>query len=270
MWLVLALAVGAVGCGSDPTESAPTTTPTIDTTVASSTTEVTTTTAVGPTTYVVVQGDALLTIASRHCVAATELVAANGWPDQLDHAIFPGDTIALPAGACQLATAPESPPTDAQPPPSTELSETNPYLARYIDEGLMTDPFYPDIGEVDFGPTCYDAYWAAHDFAVSGLSKGEFIAGLDPLPGDIPSQLIEVSEQWAAFSEKWYPIYLSLVARASKPDPSDIDGINRALLSDSSYLELLAAHENAVGQFDGMNFVRDLCNQMQSTEGSTP
>jgi hypothetical protein len=265
----MALGPALVGCGSGSTESAVTAAATSDAVLVDSTPEVSAATDLGVTSYVVVEGDALLAIASRHCVTATELVASNGWTDQLDHAIYPGDTIVLPAGACEPAVIQESPSSGTQLPPSTESSGTNPYLALYLDKGIMTDPFYPDLGEVDFGPACYAAYWAAHDFAVSGLGIDEFIAGLDPLPGDIPRELIATSEQWAAFSATWYPIYTSTKARVAAANPT-YDAMNRALLADSGYLELLAAHENAVGQYEGMTFVEDLCRELETTQGSTP
>lgn len=60
----------------------------------------TTAAAAAPGTYTVVAGDSLFRIADRHCVTLDELVAANGWPEGIDHVIFPDDTVQLPANAC--------------------------------------------------------------------------------------------------------------------------------------------------------------------------
>ena len=59
----------------------------------------------GPTnTYVVAAGDTLSGIAAGHGLSLSELVDANEWTDGSDHAIFPGDVIALPDDAVAVPT----------------------------------------------------------------------------------------------------------------------------------------------------------------------
>ena len=54
----------------------------------------------GPTnTYEVEAGDTLSGIAAGHGVSLSELIDTNEWSDGSDHAIFPGDVIALPDDA---------------------------------------------------------------------------------------------------------------------------------------------------------------------------
>ena len=55
-------------------------------------------------TYVVVAGDTLNGIAASHGLSLSELVEVNGWSDGSEHAIFPGDVIALPEGAVAVST----------------------------------------------------------------------------------------------------------------------------------------------------------------------
>ena len=59
----------------------------------------------GPTnTYEVEAGDTLSGIAAGYGLSLSELVDANEWTDGSDHAIFPGDVIALPADAVAVST----------------------------------------------------------------------------------------------------------------------------------------------------------------------
>jgi LysM repeat protein len=99
--------------------SATTTAAPVETTAAPTTPE--TTAAAAPGTYVVVAGDSLFRIADRHCVTLDELVAANAWPEGVDHVILPEDTIQLPANACAPGSSTTTPAsTDA---PSTVAGE---------------------------------------------------------------------------------------------------------------------------------------------------
>ncbi|MCU1388870.1 MAG: hypothetical protein JWL72_2208 [Ilumatobacteraceae bacterium] len=59
--------------------------------------------------YVVVAGDFLSGIAAAANVSLDSLIATNGWPDGSVHVIYPGDVIALPAGATQ--PSPKTPTT---------------------------------------------------------------------------------------------------------------------------------------------------------------
>ena len=59
----------------------------------------------GPTdTYVVDAGDTLSGIAASYGLSLNELVEVNEWSDGANHAIFPGDVIALPGGAVAVST----------------------------------------------------------------------------------------------------------------------------------------------------------------------
>lgn len=61
------------------------------------------------TSYTVVAGDYLLSIASAAGVSVDEIVATNGWADGADHLIRPGDVIRLPSGATAGQQAPPRP-----------------------------------------------------------------------------------------------------------------------------------------------------------------
>lgn len=63
----------------------------------------------GAATYTITEGDTLSGIAQRASVSLEALVAANGWPDGMDHLIVPGDVITLPQGAATPAAARSEP-----------------------------------------------------------------------------------------------------------------------------------------------------------------
>ena len=61
----------------------------------------------GPTnTYVVDAGDTLSGIAAGYGLSLSELVEVNEWTDGSNHAIFPGDVIALPDDAVAVLDDP--------------------------------------------------------------------------------------------------------------------------------------------------------------------
>ncbi len=213
--------------------------------------------------YTISRGDSLYAIANRFCTVAIDIAVLNGWPEGLDHAIYPGDVILVPGPGCPVITEPFTPTT--LPP--------NKYLALYLDEGIVTDPFdlnTPD--HVDWGPVCYSAYWAAHAFAVQGATKESLLEALAPLaavPADVTAQI----DLWVPFSEQWYPVYVEVRGRieAEHPMYPDTDTFYRILFSDPEYLEVLVAHE-AVGdeQFAAKYWVTDVCTNLKQTRGSTP
>lgn len=108
----VAIGIALLGACSSSDSAGVDTTTTVEstTTVAPSTTVESTTTVDGGVaaatgSYTIVAGDTLIGIAERAGVSVDDLVAANGWTDGTDHAIFPGDVITLPAGASTPAPA---------------------------------------------------------------------------------------------------------------------------------------------------------------------
>lgn len=105
--LTASVAIGVfTACGDDtPTTSEVTTVPDATdatSTTAAPTTVIPTTTAppeeeAPPSTYVIRSGDTLFDIAAAAGVSLDDLVAANDWPDGIDHLILEGDVIQLPS-----------------------------------------------------------------------------------------------------------------------------------------------------------------------------
>ena len=75
-----------------------------DNVAAASTEPVESSSAAPANTYVVDSGDTLSGIAAGYGLSLSELVDANEWSDGSDHAIFPGDVIALPDDAVAVST----------------------------------------------------------------------------------------------------------------------------------------------------------------------
>lgn len=278
-WVSLALLAGSglVACGhSSASESgavtstssvSPRSTATVDPSsgpTSSSTPQVAT------ATYVVVAGDSVTVIASRHCTTIEALTTANGWSDGVSHVIHPAQELVLPVEHCTATTSAPASNQTALTVPIGSVSATNPYLDLYESEHLMTDPFYADgPSNDDFGPVCDTAFGVAYNFAVTDVSVAQLIAGLDRLPVEMPGDLIEVSEQWSAFSDEWYPQYVAVMQRLQTALGSG-DALNRALLTDPTFLAMLDAFELTQGQFAAAQFVDDYCKGLVTTEGSTP
>lgn len=222
------------------------------------------TTAVPDLQYSVVRGDSLYRIADQFCTTAPEIAAANKWPDGMDHVIYPGDTISVPGPGC---------PVESTTAPSTTVA-MNPYLERYLEDGTVTDPFDPNAANhLEWGPACYNAYWAAQAFAAQGSSKASLMTALAALPAAVPATLIAQIDLFAPFAQQWFPVYVNARDRIAQDHPMypDIDAFYRALLTDPEYLSLLIAYE-AVGpeQFAARYWVNDLCDGLLATRGSTP
>ena len=230
----------------------------------------TTTTVPGPTTtaapdlqYTIARGDSLYAIADRFCTVAAEITALNGWPEGLDHAIYPGDVILVPGPGCPVITEPFT----------TTTVAPNKYLALYLDEGIVTDPFDPNTPDhADWGPVCYSAYWAAHAFAVQGATKTSLLAELAPLAA-VPADVMAQIDLWVPFTTQWYPVYVDVRGRIEVQHPMypDTETFYRVLFNDPEYLALLTAYE-AVGneQFAAKYWVTDVCSSLLQTRGSTP
>ncbi len=220
------------------------------------------TTTVPDITYTVQSGDSLYRIANTFCTIADAIVAANGWPEGLDHAIFPGDVIVVPGPGCPVVT---EPPTTLPP---------NKYLALYLDERVITDPFDPNTPDyVSWGPVCYAAYWTAQSFAVQGGTREDLLEALAPL-GTVPSDVMAAIDRWIVFSEIWYPVYVEVRGRIMTVQPMypDSEAFYLTLFSDPEYIELLTAYD-AVGdedQFAAKFWVVDVCSARLRTTGSTP
>jgi len=224
----------------------------------------TSTTAPPTLQHTVVRGDSLYAIADRYCSTPVEIAALNEWSDGLDHVIYPGDEILVPGPGCPIVT-------DAV---TTTTVEPNEYLARYLDEGVITDPFDPNAAtQLDWGPVCFDAYWSAQAFATQGASRASLSTALDALPGVVPSEIIGQIALWDRFSLQWFPVYVAILDRIELQTPRypDTDAFARALLADAEYLELLRAYESVGGeQFAARYWVEDVCDRLLVTSGSTP
>jgi LysM repeat protein len=122
--LVCALAVAfASACGGDDGDSDATSTTTASTATVTATlastaappavtsaaeTTVATSASAAPGTHTVVGGDSLFRIADRYCVTIDELVAANAWPEGVEHVIHPDDIVQLPPNACAPGSSPST------------------------------------------------------------------------------------------------------------------------------------------------------------------
>jgi len=262
--IVAALAAPtALSACSDDGSSTQSTTLAFNTFVETTVEAVTTTTA-APLAYTVARGDALSRIADDFCTSAAEIAALNGWSDGIQHVILPGQTIQVPGPGCPVET-------------SSTTSTTivmNKYLALYVNDGVITDPFDPNATNyVSWGPDCYSAYWAAQAFATQGATKASLLAELEPLPGSVPSTVISQIDAWVVFSTRWFPVYVDVRGRieAQYPMYPNTDSFYRVLFDDPEYLTLLEAYES-VGdeQFAAKYYVIDLCSNLLNTRGSTP
>lgn len=231
--------------------------------------ELTTTTVAAPPTtvvpdiqYTVQAGDSLFRIAANFCTIAAEVVATNGWTDGTGHPLFPGDVILIPGPGCPVIT---EPPTTLPP---------NKYLALYLDERVITDPFDQNtIDYVSWGPVCYSAYWTAHAYAVQGGTKAHLLEALAAIGTVTPELMVQIN-RWEVFSQTWYPVYVDVRGRiaALYPMYPDIDAFYRVLFNDPEYVELLDAYdaEGDNAQYAAKYWVIDVCNARFRTTGSTP
>lgn len=224
----------------------------------------TTTTTAPNIPYTVVSGDALSRIADDFCTSAAEIATLNAWSDGLQHVILPGQTIQIPGPGCPVET-------------SSTTSTTivmNKYLALYVNEHVITDPFDPNAADrVNWGPVCYSAYWAAQAFATQGATKQSLMDALGPLPGSVPSTVIAQVDAWVTFSTQWFPVYQEIRERLMSEYPlnPNPDRYYRALFSDPEYLSLLKAYSGMKDtQFAARYYVDDLCSNLFSTRNSTP
>ncbi|CAB4363217.1 unannotated protein [freshwater metagenome] len=227
--------------------------------------DATTTTVPPDIPYVVQRGDALTKIADDFCTNAADIAVLNAWSDGFAHVILPGQTILVPGPGCPVA--------------STSTTSTtivmNTYLARYVNEHIITNPFNPNTGDHrNWGAVCYSAYWSAQAFATQGASKADLMAALDPLPGAVPGGVQTQIDKWVPFSNQWFPVYTEITSRiqAAHPMYPDTDTYYRILFDDVEYLSLLQAYE-AIGpdvQFAAKYFVADLCTNLFTTHNSTP
>lgn len=223
------------------------------------------TTTVPSRAYTVQQGDSLYGIADDFCTDPASIATFNGWTDGLQHLLRPGDTIAIPGTGCDQ-------PTD--PPITTTTLPANEYVADYLTNHVVADPFdTATIDRVSWGPLCYDAYWNAQYFAVSGLPKAELMTSLDALPGTVPASIVQQIDRWVPFSTHWYPVYTDVVGRlqAQYPEYEDHHAYVMALLTDPEYVALLDAYQSVGGeQFAAKYWVTDVCEQYERTTSTTP
>jgi LysM repeat protein len=109
-------------------------------------------------TYTVDAGDTLSGIAASYGLTFEELIAANGWSDGAEHAIFPGDVVELPAGVVAVSTT-RSASANGSAPTSTQPTGRS-AAGGYRDTGL---PYAgPDRGTTDpiADPLPDGVYWA--------------------------------------------------------------------------------------------------------------
>lgn len=228
------------------------------------TTAAATTTTVPDITYTVQQGDSLYRIANSFCTSAAEVVAVNAWPEGLSHPIYPGDVILIPPPGCPVVTEVVTTTTEAP----------NRWLALYLNEHVITDPFDQNTPDhVNWGHVCYDAYWEAQSFAVSGGTKDDLLAALAPLGGP-PADMMPAIDRWVNFSEIWYPIYVERrgTIEAAHPMFPDTEAFYRALYTDPEFVELLDAYDQigSNAQFAPKYWVTDTCTALFKAKGSTP
>jgi LysM repeat protein len=127
--------------------------------------------------YVVDSGDTLSGIAAAYGVSLSELVYANDWSDGTDHAIFPGDVIALPDGTVAVSTTR---------PPSNN-SESNNDIDNGASATTSTAPTaaatsggYTATGEFYVGP----AFGGSTDPITEPLADGVYWSFTSTVSGD--------------------------------------------------------------------------------------
>jgi hypothetical protein len=108
------------------------------------------------------------------------LIAANGWSDGAEHAIFPGDVVELPAGAVAVATSRPAVTGTTRPASSSGLATTSTQPASAPTEGGYRDtglPYAgPDRGTTDpiVQPLPDGVYFADSPQVIGGDTAIEF------------------------------------------------------------------------------------------------
>ncbi len=153
------------------------------------------------TSYVVQAGDSLYLIAQQHCITADEIVAANVWSDGLDHALFPGGSITLPARSCTLDSTTVPIGGDVGEPISKEdtlLQLADPVaqldeIRSAFDGGSGTN-----AGQFS-DPACVRSWAVGLAFELGVGSKAETLAALVALGEPLPRYLTDYVDTWDSF-----------------------------------------------------------------------
>ena len=159
--VAVAVAVGlaVTGCDSDSDADS----------VDAASTEPSPSSAAAPTnTYVVVAGDTLNGIAAGYGLSLGDLVAVNEWSDGSDHAIFPGDVIALPEGAVAVSTT--------RPAVSNDDDRTSTTVGPQATTSSATSGGY----EATAGPSLDGLIVAVTE----PLADGQYLANVPTVSGD--------------------------------------------------------------------------------------
>ena len=109
----------------------------------------------GQSMYIVQSGDTLHHIATLFCTDVTTLAAENGWPEGPDHALYPGDHVAVPQPGCpETSVAGTVEPTTA---PTTAVGTA---VTVTPEAGSLGDVAY----QIRFGDTVHSI---AYSFCVT-------------------------------------------------------------------------------------------------------
>ena len=221
------------------------------------------------TSYTVAKGDSLWAISKHHCTTAPAIAKANGWSDGIDHPIFPGDVISVPAVECTTTTLGASPTTTQGDTPATASNgEIDDWLAQ--KDGFVPDPMYGDPADYyeDFGDVCMEAWGKTYEFEKLGLGRGDVLNALEPLPGRTPSKVLAAIDRWSAFTADWYLRYKAVVDKYADGDGNvNYDKV----VTNKDYRAFLAAYlPVAADQTAAHDYATKLCADLLSTKGSTP
>ena len=175
--------------------------------------------------YTIESGDTLSDIANRAGVSLTDLVAANDWPDGVDHLIVPGDAINLPQGITAVA-APEAAAESAdsntsdsgadsaaaQTTNNAGSSADTTYLDLFLDQGIVYNPFSGDAvgGDINYAePACNDAVAQVASFAAADgrSTASSVLASLQAAGGDVPANFALALDQWQSFTSNHVGTY---------------------------------------------------------------
>lgn len=194
-----------VGCGSEPTATAPTlgsTSSSVSLNASSTSAGSSPVTTVAVTSYTVRGGDALYLIAQEHCVTADDIVTVNDWSDGLDHPLFPGDSILLPADSCSNGSS-TLPSMDGDTGEPVSKEDTLLQLADPVEQLREIRFAFDGLSGTNAGqfsdPDCVNAYAVGLDFELGIGSKAEVRAALTALGEPVPTYLTDYIEAWDKF-----------------------------------------------------------------------
>ncbi len=158
--------------------------------------------------YTVVAGDTLYGIARQHCSTVDAVIAVNGWADGANHAIYPADTVRVPATECQVSSTTGSAATTTTIDQAGHVGEPGDY-----EWTLWGDP--ADSGAIYASAECTELRAAGNnltsetDSIVEDPAPGQrFLAAVAAMP-DKPSSAVQAAiDQTVELYTSYAPIWI--------------------------------------------------------------